>query len=583
MTDKVNQPSFAPNVRTWKSRKRIRGAQGRKLHSAEFQHELFHWFLGIRKSVKGRLWTMHVKSAAHVIMKRIIKFYKDKSLPIPPMPKINKVWLMRFRRRFGISFRRPNKRYKVSRRKIMSGLKITWLNVWRARYLFRCLYGKQRRSTGNTIDPVTHQVDQKPLHFNEAESKNLKTCDFGGSTDIVLKTNFSDSRSRLTANTMVTHPSPPTTAGEVYQPSLELLFKGKTNRVLKGLVVPHSVDATLRNSESGSYDLPTFLAYLRTHLPEMTPERVANNDYRILALDAFEVHKCQDVQDLAMSRGFVVIYHRGGTTAVGQWNDTDLHLLLEQQFTDLEALDFNQQLVVAPWKCPTRSRQAILNDMACVWSTIPHATIGKNAAMRTGWGIALPEQMADGSFATHASEDGLVSREAREFFDENNMPEKRAKDLEVVHRAWADGKITSWSDVAPWMLPFESDDVLVEGQEMLDDGDRDAEPYNDNDSLSSIADGEEDLTTPPAKLPKTSHDELDSDKAGDGVQQSSASCSVPSPPLADATAARVEARTHRALHHTIYIQAQRDNTIRVIDPSTRGQHVVLTIRYSVLL
>ena len=468
---------------SWDKRRRRHGLQGRPIYCPELQRHLFQWFLMIRKSIKGRLWSKHVKAAAEVIKKRIIKWYADQALPAPAMPKINRRWLQRFRLTHGISFRHPNRRYKVSRKKIKNGLKVTWLNYWCARLLFQLLYGARRKAKGLGQTPVTNHVDQKPVHFNEGDSKNLQTLEVSGAVDVPLKTNHSDSRTRLTANTMVTHPAPTAQPGEAYQPPIEVLFKLKTDRVLRGLVIPNGVVMTVAHSASGSYNLDSFLSYLDRHLQPLTPEREADFDYRVLALDAFEVHKTEQVRDFAMDRGYLLIYHRGGTTSIGQWNDTDLHLQLERHYNDLENFDFSKQLAVRLWKCPTRTRQAIVNDLASIWAALPHAAIGEKAGLRTAWSIALPRQLSDGSFEIHGPEDHLVSREAKTFFFENDMPGLRAKHLGFAYRAYMDGRISCWRDVAALMLPFDTDDVEKEGQELLDGGDGDDDnPWNDDDS-----------------------------------------------------------------------------------------------------
>ena len=123
-----------------------------------------------------------------------------------------------------------------------------------------------------------------------------------------------------------------------------MLFKLKTDRALKGLVVPKGVLMSFANSESGSYDLEAFLAYLRRWLPEMDEERTAEADYRILVLDAYSVHHCQEVKDLAAERGYVIAYHRGGVTPIMQWNDTDAHKPFEVEYLQLENIDFLHQL-----------------------------------------------------------------------------------------------------------------------------------------------------------------------------------------------------------------------------------------------
>ena len=144
-------------------------------------------------------------------------------------------------------------------------------------------------------------------------------------------------------------------------------------------------------SDSGCYNGDVFPQYLQRHLAELTPERIADCAYRVLALDAFEVHKTATVIAFANSRGYFVIGHRGGTTAIGQWKDTDLHLPMEKEYLNLETLDFDAQLTQRPWRVPSRSRQSIINDIACVWASLPHEHIGRKASKLTGW-VAIHEE-----------------------------------------------------------------------------------------------------------------------------------------------------------------------------------------------
>ena len=366
-----------------------------------------------------------------------------------------------------------------------SGLVVTWKNCFRARLCFRLLHGKKRRQQGLPQDPTMHHVDQKPVHFNEAESKDVGTLHTMGDPDVPLKSNHGASRSRLTANTMVTYPTPP---HEV--PPVEVLFKLKTDRTIRGLTIPPSVNMTIAHSPSGSYNEETFLQYLGRHLLPLTPERIASADFRILALDAFEVHKTTRVKEFANSRGYLIIAHRGGNTPVSQWNDTDLHGPFEKAYLELETLDFNAQLAEKPWRVPARPRQSIITDIASVWLALPHQQISRRAAAYTGWSIALPEMRDDGTFETFAAEDHLVAREARVFWDEANMPRQRADDLAIVYRAWQKGQITTWADVQGLMLEFDSDDIQVEGQELLDAGgdDDDDPPWLDEGAVDSISD-----------------------------------------------------------------------------------------------
>ena len=208
---------------SWKNRRRQHGFQGRPLLCPALHRALFQWFISVRKCLRGRLWARNVKSAAEHLKKMIVKYKSNLGEPIPAMPIINSTWLFSFRRRNGISFRFPNRRYKVSRKKVKDGLRVEWLNAWGLRYAFGLLYGDVRKAKGLSLEPITHQVDQKPLHFNEGESKNTTTLEFTAAPSCPLKTNTSDSRSRLSVNTMVTYPTPKTEPDERYIPPTEVL------------------------------------------------------------------------------------------------------------------------------------------------------------------------------------------------------------------------------------------------------------------------------------------------------------------------------------------------------------------------
>ena len=111
---------------TYSRRRRRHGFQGRPVLCTELRQELFQWFLCIRKAIKGRVWGRHVIRAAERIKKRLVKHYLERKLNVPSMPKITPGWVWRWARDFNICMRKPNRRYKVSRSKIKSGLTVTW-------------------------------------------------------------------------------------------------------------------------------------------------------------------------------------------------------------------------------------------------------------------------------------------------------------------------------------------------------------------------------------------------------------------------------------------------------------------------
>ena len=89
----------------------------------------------------------------------------------------------------------------------------------------------------------------------------------------------------------------------------------------------------------GSYREEHVLLFLSMWLPVWTEERAAAKDWRLLYLDAFSAHLTQRIRDLAFERGFIVLYHGGGTTGVCQVNDTDAHAAFERDYVDADCTE----------------------------------------------------------------------------------------------------------------------------------------------------------------------------------------------------------------------------------------------------
>ena len=129
---------------------------------------------------------------------------------------------------------------------------------------------------------------------------------------------------------------------------IELLFKAKTNRPVKDLRLDPELRLFVAFAERGSYRMENICQYLRKILPEWTEGRARTLDYRVLMMDVAKSHVQQAVTDLAWSRGYVVLYHYGHTTAVAQVNDTDLHAAFEREYVELETAAFTRQQLVDP-------------------------------------------------------------------------------------------------------------------------------------------------------------------------------------------------------------------------------------------
>ena len=91
----------------------------------------------------------------------------------------------------------PTRRYKVSFDVMVERLKFMWMNNFRVRYM-------AERYLGKDLSERIFGIDEKPIHFNESGSKEVKTLHHEGAPYCALRTNHSASRDRMSLMTMVT-------------------------------------------------------------------------------------------------------------------------------------------------------------------------------------------------------------------------------------------------------------------------------------------------------------------------------------------------------------------------------------------
>lgn len=109
------------------------------------------------------------------------------------MPQLRPNWFARWRREYGLSLRKPNRKYKVSKRLLASRFETMILNVARVRAAAEELLG---------YDPHILNWDQSPFHHNESGTACTKTLAVKGST-VPLVEGHDDSKARWTANLCV--------------------------------------------------------------------------------------------------------------------------------------------------------------------------------------------------------------------------------------------------------------------------------------------------------------------------------------------------------------------------------------------
>ena len=129
-----------------------------------------------------------------------------------------------------MSLRKPTKRFKARRDVLRGRLRSMWLSNARVRALAKACFG---------FDPPMIGFDQKGTYMNEAGAKNVGTLAFDGDIEVALKENHSASRSRVSIMTSVF-----STRGWVKELvdglPLEIVFKGTSDRLLRGLEKPDS-------------------------------------------------------------------------------------------------------------------------------------------------------------------------------------------------------------------------------------------------------------------------------------------------------------------------------------------------------
>ena len=139
--------------------------------------------------------------------------------PVIEQMKFGKEWVRQWETEYGVSLRKPNKHYTLSKDDLCIHIKDYLKNVWTVR---------------NGVDPPVINGDQMPLHRNESGSR--KTMSFKN-LDAYVKENYSLTRERATVYTQV---SSDLTINLIP----EFIFKGKGTHMKlnasNGAIVDHT-------------------------------------------------------------------------------------------------------------------------------------------------------------------------------------------------------------------------------------------------------------------------------------------------------------------------------------------------------
>ena len=442
-------------------RRRAEGLQGRPKKAPLVRQLLFEWFSVLRHSIKGRIPSKVVEMKA----KQLLEDYCKTSLLqgfTPVAPKITSHWLRFWRFEYDVSFRKPNRKFKVPKAVLLERLKIFWSNVIRVRALCQLAHG---------IDPEMDGFDQTPYHKNEQGSQGAGTLAIRGAPIVPLLEGHAATRERWSANTMVT--SSLERAQEI--PPLECMFKAD------GENLERKLQADIRNihgdgvpwlsvvtGPKASYREVHILNYLDRHLEPWGPGR----QWRILFCDCFAPHMTDNVRRLAWLKGYILIIHGGGSTGVTQVNDTDLHQHLRRDYTEQESEAIIEEQRIGT-SCPTTRPADCLRWMVNCWSNSALHVRAVKGFKYTGAANSL-----------NGAEDHLICREAKVFWDELDMGAVRQELLHDVTLEYRAGRLRSnYDDVRALVVDFPKRGHLDVIQEFQDDEDvlDGGPPWRDDD------------------------------------------------------------------------------------------------------
>ena len=333
-------------------RRRRPGKQGRPAALPWLRQALYEWWSSMRYSVDWKAVAQGV--APQLRPKRLARFtrsvlkakaqqlladYLATALTAGSAARgvsLRPTWFANWQKEFGLSMRRPNRKYKVPKAVLMDRLETGWLNVARVRALCLEVHG---------YDPHMENWDQSPFHHNETGSQNAKTLAVVGAI-VPLVEGHADTRARWTAN--LTTFSDTERLLREGPPYAEFVFKAGGDQLQ--LRLRQHLDSrgygkwlSVATSEKGSYTLPDVLNFLETHLP-MMPAVAGERQWRIIMADDHSPHLSPHVARLCWQRGYVFIPHGGGVTPVVQTVDTDLNQHVKREYQTAEAVEHLRQM-----------------------------------------------------------------------------------------------------------------------------------------------------------------------------------------------------------------------------------------------
>ena len=173
---------------------RVQSTAGAPVKAGVVREELYDWFCVLKRSVQGRIPASFViQKAATLVEDYVVECARRGVQARAPVLSHN--WLRHWRLSYGVSFRKPNRKWKVARHVLAERLRIAWENTYRVRALAVEVLG---------YDLDLDNLDQSPFHMNEAGSQAQKSMSIRGGGVVPLKEGHAQTRERWTLQTTTT-------------------------------------------------------------------------------------------------------------------------------------------------------------------------------------------------------------------------------------------------------------------------------------------------------------------------------------------------------------------------------------------
>lgn len=456
-------------VRPYFRRRNIGG--GRHKQAAIIRELLIDWYSKIRHSVNCKIMCRFPKKVllvkAQMLQEDYLTECLSRDVQVEPV-EINARWLNALLAEYRISSRIPNRKFKVPRYVLAERLEIFWISVAKVRKLISLKWG---------YDPDCRNIDQSPFHANEAGSKACNTLALKGAPTVPLIENHAATRERWSLNS-VTFSSTEKIRRRL--PGFELMFlaqghvlEGRLQMYVFNKALPFKV--TVVTGPKGSYREEHILNFLEAHLERWGPGR----RWELIFLDAYAPGLTDNVQRCCWIRGYIEITHGGGASMVAQTNDTDHHLWVRKRFIEKQTDLMIKKARATGGGLTDLTREENIDIMIDVMRDVDlHLQAAK------GYKYTGTTNNFDGS------EDSLICREAKIFWEERGMRKKIDSAVAEVEAQFNAG-LLQWSYQTVQSLigayPRRNHlDVLSPGQEDEAGSDPDGVPWDDASS------GEED-------------------------------------------------------------------------------------------